>query len=121
MGKYRLVNSVDIGAIALLHEEGHSVKVISKRTGVAERSVQRWLVRLRECGEQEFPHKKRPTGRPKKTHQGTLNIIKQQVDERPNVTAKELKESNPQLLGDVRLYYMTMSEDFYIIQAYKLS
>lgn len=95
--------SDDISAIVALLNGGHSNQEISNITGVKLRTVQRWVKRYRDGGEVLTPTHRKRVGMTRKTSARTLNIIKRQTDCNPRVTAKELKEQNPALLGEVSL------------------
>lgn len=103
MGRYRPVSSDDISAIVSLHKAGHSVSDIAENTGISVTSVRRWVSRISNSGGENLPRKKVPTGRPRKTYSRTLNIIKRDVEKVPSISARQLKENNSALLGQVSL------------------
>lgn len=101
MGKVKELASEQIAAVTSLCKAGKSNKEIASITGVSLRSVQRWTKKFRDCGNTDPPLQKKSTGRPRKTTLRTLKVLRRQVDNKPCITAPELKEKNPLLLSHV--------------------
>ena len=102
MGR-RSTSKQDIGGVISLFKGKHKVKEIATLTGVCERTVQRLIKQYKESGETLTPVPKPKTGRPKKITRRTGKVLNRQVTDNPRCTARELKETNPQLLGGVSL------------------
>ena len=101
MAAGRELKSEDITAIAALFKAGKSNKQIATITGIKLRTVQLWSKKIREHGGTGLPtHKKRPGKKPL-TSSRTLQIIKRQLESNPKLTARQVKEQNPSLLGQV--------------------
>lgn len=92
-----------ISRIYALHKAGIGANAIQQQTGVPQRTVERWLQRCRAVKDDAAPvHLSKP-GRPKKVNKRTLTVLKRDLSVRPVHTARELKENNPGLLGNVSL------------------
>ena len=101
MGGGTYLKEYHIAAIGALFKAGHSVNFITGQTNIAKRTVQRWVSKFRQNPDSEIVlHKSKP-GRPRRTVPRTLNIFKRQVDADPTLTARQIKEINPLLLGKV--------------------
>ena len=90
-----------LASIVSLYKSGEAVKEISRIVGLAERTVQKWIKRYSEDGGEETPTHGKRSGRPLKITQRTTNTIRRQVEVKPRLSAKEIKENNPLLLADV--------------------
>ncbi|XP_076047198.1 uncharacterized protein LOC143028681 [Oratosquilla oratoria] len=101
MGKEKQLTHDQVAAIAALCKAGKANKEIATITGLALRSVQRWAKKTRDAGGADPPLQNKPTGRPRKTTPRTLKVLRRQVDASPRITAPQLKEKNPKLLGHV--------------------
>ncbi|XP_045134459.1 uncharacterized protein LOC123518022 [Portunus trituberculatus] len=84
-----------------LHKAVRPVREIARIVGVTRRCVQKWIRKFRMEGGVATPEQKKRPGRGRKTSSCTINVVKRQVDAFPQITARELKEQNPQLLGQV--------------------
>lgn len=103
MGKKKSLKPETIAQIIGLHKGGFQTKDIVSTIGVCERSVRNWVKRFKDGGGVEMPEAKPHPGPPKKTSPRTLTVIKRQLEGEPKITARELKENNPRLLGDVSI------------------
>jgi len=83
------------------HKLGLQTKDIVKETGVSERSVRRLVAKFKASSSACVPTPAKSTGRPTKINETSLRVLKRCVDVTPTLTARKLKEENPQLLGDV--------------------
>ena len=90
-----------IAVITALCKAGHSNNFISQQTGVSLRSVQRWSAKFKASPDGNVTLHEKIPGRPRKTSARILNIIKRQVEVCPTITSRQLKEQNPELLGNV--------------------
>ncbi|KAG0717578.1 hypothetical protein GWK47_054126 [Chionoecetes opilio] len=103
MGGKKDLTKDQIKVIVSLHKAERPFEEIAKIVGVTRRCVQKWVKKFRDDGGVATPeHKNRP-GRERKTSQRTLNVMKRQVDAQPQITARELKEKNSQLLECVSI------------------
>ena len=93
----------DVAKVAALSKAGHDNRFISNQTGIKMRTVQRWILKLRDSPDGELPLHRPRSGRPKKTSQRTLNIIRRQVEANPTLTSRVIKNTNPDILGNVTL------------------
>lgn len=73
---------------------------MTNTTGLRQSTVLRWVRRFRDNGETSNPVHKGP-GRGKIVTHPTMNFIKSQIECDPRLTAEELKEQNPCVLGAV--------------------
>ena len=89
--------------IIALVKAGHDLAFIAQQTGVRLRTVQRIVKRFRDTGEASVPAPLPKPGRPRLTSARTRSVIARQVNKDPKLTARELKEKNPKLLGNVSL------------------
>ena len=90
-----------IAVITALCKEGRLSPYIAKQTGLAERSIRRWTRKFKDLAEgSDLELQRKSPGRPRKTSARTLNILRRQVDLEPTITARQLRERNPKLLGD---------------------
>lgn len=101
MGKFKDLNEQIIAQICALKESGLKTKEIAAQVGVSERSVRRWVAKFHQGGRGDIPSQVKRSGRPKKTSNRSMTILKRQLEVNPRMTSRKLKESNPQLLGDV--------------------
>lgn len=101
MGRNPDLSKETLTRIHTLHKAGYSIKQICEETKVTKRSVQRWVKTFREAvNSSVYVEKKRP-GPSYKLSSKTLHVIKRQLANDPTLTARKLKESNPQLLSTV--------------------
>ena len=101
MGRGKHLTPCQIAAITSLSKAGHSNTFISQQTRVSLRSVQRWSKKFKDSPDGNVTLQEKIPGRPRKTSARTLNIIKRQVEVYPTITSRQLKEQNPELLGNV--------------------
>lgn len=101
MGKNKLLSSEKIAQIIALHKANVQTKEIADVIGISERSVQRWVKSFKDGGSKEVPKHLPRTHPRRKIGPRTLNLIKRQVESNPRLTARLLKEDNPNLLGEV--------------------
>ena len=101
MGKNKHLSEQTIAQIIALKKSGSQTKEIAELIGVSPRSVRTWYKKFRENGGVDTPtHKTRP-GRDKKTSRRCMNIVKRQLESNPRITARTLKELNPEVFGEV--------------------
>ncbi|KAG0723088.1 hypothetical protein GWK47_043303 [Chionoecetes opilio] len=98
MGKNKDFSAETIAQIIALKKSGKQTKAISEQICVCPRSVRRWVAKFDQEGGHTTPTHKRP-GKPKKTYSGTQTIVERELESNPRVTAKKLKESNPDIFG----------------------
>lgn len=97
----RFTNREDIASVISLYKASHKVSEIVEITGVCRRSVYRLIERYKESGEQNLPVPKPRSGWPKLTSPRTRKVINRQVNANPRLTARGLKQTSQQLLGNV--------------------
>lgn len=103
MGRKPDLSQETITRIHTLHKAHFSTKEIEDATGVSSRSVRRWVRKCRDCPDELTPaHSKRP-GKARKVSKRTLNVIKRQLTSHPTNTARDIKQSNTELLQNVSL------------------
>ncbi|KAK3890836.1 hypothetical protein Pcinc_005241 [Petrolisthes cinctipes] len=93
-------NHDNIVRVIECHKIGLNSRQISEQTGVKERSVRRLMNKFKASGESQLPFHKHGGGWIPKICKRTL-VIRRQLDEKPTLTARQLKEQNPILLKDV--------------------
>ena len=99
MGKNKDFSSECIAQIIALKKSGIKTKEVAQQIGICERSVRRWVAKFNEQGGNNLPtHKKRP-GKAKITGIRSKTIVKRAVQSTPRITARKLKENNPELFG----------------------
>lgn len=101
-----MANSKDLGEqtiamIIALKEGGKKTKEISEQVGVAKSTVRKWCARFRSDPDKQLPVTKPRSGRPRKTSNRASNVLKRTLETRPRVTARAVKEENPQVFGGV--------------------
>ena len=110
------LKEADIGAIAALSKAGKLNIPISEQTGIPLSTVQMWTKRFRDNGYRDITplHKKSP-GPAHKLGPRTLAVLKREVDKSPRISARQLKERNPQLLShvSVRTVRRVLQRDLY--------
>ena len=86
-----------IAVVTSLCKSGHSNEYICNETGISARTVRRWVrkFKLSTDGDVQLP------GRPRKLDQRALRIMRRQVEAEPSITARQLKQRNPGILGQV--------------------
>ena len=93
----------EISSIIDLHNAGISVRQICEQKQLSKRTVYRWLHRYEAGDPESTPAPKPKTGRPRKVSKTTLRLVHRQLKADPSLTAKEIKDKNSRVLGDVSL------------------
>lgn len=101
MGRNPDLSKETLTRIHTLHKAGYTVSQICKETGVSKRSVQRWVKKCRAAVDGGVPSQKKRPGPQHSLSVKTLRVIKRQLTSSPTLTARELKEKNPNLLSSV--------------------
>lgn len=101
MAPTKELTSETIAQIIALKEAGHQTKEISELVGVSKSSVRKWVARYREDASGLPPSRKARSGRPRKTSNRAVNVVKRAVEADPRVTARVVKEANPGVFGEV--------------------
>ena len=103
----------DVVRIIERHKEGENSVSIASKVGVKERTVRNIIRKYRQGGSKSLPTHAHGGGFPKKQSPRTLKLLKRQLDVNPTLTARKLKEENPQLLGEtsVRTIQKRLSGD----------
>lgn len=101
MGPKPYLSQDKISRIYALQKAGFGPKAIVEQTGVAQRTVERWIARCRASSGDEPPHHLPKSGRPRKCSPKTIKVLKRQSKASPKKTARQFKEENPRLLSDV--------------------
>lgn len=101
MGRKPDLTQGTITRIDTLYKAGYSVTEIVKETGVSQRSARRWVKKCRESSQLITPTQSKRPGLAPKLSTRTLKALKRQLNTRPTLTARQLKEENPALLGNV--------------------
>ncbi|KAK3891636.1 hypothetical protein Pcinc_004483 [Petrolisthes cinctipes] len=83
-----------LASIVSPHKSGQSVKEISRIVGLAERPIQKWIKRYTDGDDDRIPDYGSRSGRPRKTNERTLNIIRRQVEVNPRSSAREIKRQS---------------------------
>lgn len=97
----RVTTPQDISAVISLYNAKYRVSEIVRLTGVGQRTVYRLINDYVATNEQVLPVPKSRPGRPKLVSPRTQKVLKKQVNENPRLTARELKQRNPQSLSHV--------------------
>lgn len=92
-----------IAMIIALKEGGKQTKEISEQLGVAKSTVRKWCARFRADPKKDLPEPLPHTGRRRKISKRAVNMLKRTLEQRPRVTARKLKEDNPELFGEVSI------------------
>ena len=100
----RSTTKEDIAAVIALYRVKHKVSEIVTLTGMCKRSVQRFIKKFKDSDRTLTPVPKPKTGRPKLISRRTGKVLNRQVSHNPRSTARELKETNPNLLGNVSVH-----------------
>ena len=103
MGKNKNLSTDQIAVIITPSKAGHPNLYIAKQTGLAKRSIQRWTKKFKDLAPgSNFELQKKPPGpgKPRKTSARTLNVLRLLVEAEPTITARQLRERNPEVLGD---------------------
>ena len=90
-----------IAVVTALHKAGKSTRYIANETGVSDRSITRWIKKFKASPGGDVELQKKAPGRPRKLDVRALRIIKRAVEAEPSITARQLKERNPGILGEV--------------------
>ena len=101
MGKNTHITQETIAQIVALSVSGLQTKEIVSQIGVSARTVRRWVAKFHNRGGEDAPTHKRRPGPSKKTNERCRNILKRQLEGNPRITARKIKEDNPELLGEV--------------------
>jgi len=99
----RVTTKQDISAVVSLYKGGKKTPEIVEITQLHERTVQRLIAKFQENGENYDPVPKPRSGRPRLVSKRSLGVVRRQVEANPRLTARELKESNPNILGGVSI------------------
>lgn len=100
MGPTKL-NLEEKAKVMALVAEGLSNREIGRRLGRSNTAVRRVKQAAATLGTTSAPHRKKGTGRKRKTDRRTDKMLEREVKKDPFVTAKELKGMYPDLLGEV--------------------
>ena len=92
-----------IAAITSLYQARHSNLEICALTGINERTVRTWTRKFRDAPDGEMQLQRKSTGRPREVGPRTLDIIRRQVDITPTLSARQIREENPELLSHVAI------------------
>lgn len=103
MARKRILSQDTISRIYALHKAGFGAKAIVAETGLAQRTVERWLQRCRTAVGDTTPTHLPKSGRPRKCSRKTLRVIKHQLHASPTKSAREIKETFPTLLSNVSI------------------
>ena len=103
MGKNKLLSSDVIAQNIALRESGLQTKQVAEQIGVSHRSVRRWFSKFHENGGRDLPTHAKRLGRALKTSPRAMNIVKRELESNPRMTARKLKESNPEVFGNVSI------------------
>ena len=101
MAPTKELSSETIATIIGLKQAGHKTKEISHLVGVARSTVRKWCARFRADNSCDTPKQKPRSGRPRKTSERVMTILKRSLESNPRVTARILKQDNPEVLGEV--------------------
>lgn len=94
----------DVVRVVELHKVGKNNREIAHLVGLTESTVSRLLNKWRVGGKGDFvPTHKHAGGKALAISPKALRLVKRQLDLQPSITAKELKEKNPKLLGGVSI------------------
>ncbi|XP_068240528.1 uncharacterized protein [Palaemon carinicauda] len=103
MNTRKIVGQEEITSIIDLYKAGISVRRICEQKQLSKRTVYRWIHRYEEGDADAIPVPKPKSGRPKKIKPATLRLIHRQLKQDPSLTAREIKDKNSRLLGEVSL------------------
>ena len=104
MGKNKQLTSEVIAQIVTLKQSGLQTKKIAEQIGISHRSVRRWVAKFDRNGGMDTPTHEKRLGRALKTSPSALNVVKRLLESNPCMTARKLKESNPELFGHVSVW-----------------
>ena len=109
----KLTSHDDIVRIIERHKLGESSSQIAAAVGIKPRTVRNLVRKFVEGGNHDLPRHTHGGGTSKKQSPRTLKVLKRQLDKNPTLTARKLKEDNPQLLGEtsVRTIQRRLSQD----------
>ena len=93
----------DIVRVTDYHKIGWKTSEISSVTGVQPRTVQNIVKKFKNGGGVKVPAHGHGGGRPRATAPRTLKVLRREIERNPTLTARKLKEENPDLLGDTSL------------------
>lgn len=94
---------VPLSDIVAFYKAGLSLPDISLFTGVKLRTVQRWVKRYKDNGGEEIPDTQLRCGRKGISSPQIIKEIQRQLRINPRVTARQLRDANPDLLGELSL------------------
>ena len=100
---YRTTSREDTSAVIALYKVKKTVLEIVEQTGIPARTVQRLIKRYKENGEAFLPVPKPRPGRPTLISPRTKAVINRQLNNNPRLSAREVKQNNPNLLGNVAI------------------
>ena len=101
MGGGKRLTPMQIAVITALSKAGHPNDYICNTTGVSARSVRRWVQRFKGSPDGDVQLQQKPLGRRRKLSLRDLRILRRAVEAEPSITARQLKERNPDILGTV--------------------
>ena len=101
MGNSKQLSKETIAQIVALKQSGLETKEIVEQIGVSERSVRRWCAKFYRQGGVATPTHEKRHGRPVKTSPRVLNIVKRDLESNPRLSARKVKELNPEVLNNV--------------------
>ena len=88
MVKNKAYSSDVIAQIVGLKEKSHLVRELTEQLGVSRTTVKRWLRRFREEGRQKTSKPKNRSGRPKKTSNRVVTVLRRAVESDVKTTAR---------------------------------
>lgn len=88
------LSSKTIDSVIDLYKAGHSSREICELKGLSKKSVLKLAKNYRIANEGKFTIPKARPGKPKVLSASTLSILNRQVKDKPDITARELKEQN---------------------------
>lgn len=94
-----LTSHDDIVRVIECHKVGLNSVQIANQTGVKERTVRNLIKRFKAGGSRDLPVQGHGGGVPKNQSPRTLKLLKRQLENNPTLTARKLKEDNPDLLA----------------------
>lgn len=99
----RTATRIPLTDIVALYKAGLTPPDISLCTGVKLRTVQRWVKRYKENGGEEISDIRVYCGRKRVCLSQVLEEIQRQLLSNPRATARQLQNSNPDILGGLSL------------------
>ena len=102
MGKKHLSDDAK-RCILELRKEGLSYIAVGERLGLAKSTVSLWLTRAKKIPYASIPPNKKQPGRARLTSPATDRMMKRRVLESPSISARELRNENKDVLGNVSI------------------